>query len=189
MVPPPLWRGAYGVAPGESTLADCPRGLQCEHGYSARVRRTSCREGFCSRRPPFRTVEVSKFLEGSCVGYTTPCLWDDGPGLDPGQSVKKKNNSNIYSDEPYLRRGNLVIRIVSVQDLRYIPQGRRHGARARTWYLLRSRLKVIRWQSRVLARSEVSAMVRVLTQRIKCEGIDPPYHHTNAALVLVCPHI
>ena len=45
------------VAPGESTLAGCPRGLQCEHGNSARFGGTSCKGGCCRRLPP-RTVEV-----------------------------------------------------------------------------------------------------------------------------------
>ena len=49
------------VAPGESTLAGCPQGLHCEHGYSARFGGTSHKGGCCRRHPP-RTVEVCHLL-------------------------------------------------------------------------------------------------------------------------------
>ena len=60
--------------------------------------------------------------------------------------------------------------IVSVQYLRYIPQGCRCGERAWTRNLLRSQSKTIRWQYQVLAWSEVSTVVEVLTQCSRCKG-------------------
>ena len=87
--------------------------------------------------------------------------------------------------------------VVSVQYLRYIPQGRRFGARAQTWDLLRSRLKAIRKQSYVIfAWSEVSKAVEVLSQRNRCEGTDTSrlcttpmqLHYANAVPVPVLPH-
>ena len=86
-----------------------------------------------------------------------------------------------------LRGGGPLTPVVSVQYLRYIPQGRRFGARARMWDLLRSRSKVIRRQSYVLVWSEVSTVVGVLTQRSRFERKDLS-NYGNAAPVPVRSH-
>ena len=106
-------------------------------------------------------------------------------GLDWIQDDSRKNNSSTHL-LALLRGDGPLILIVSVQDLRYIPQGRRFGG-GRGIFYIRSRSKVIRRQSYVLVWSEVSMVVEVLTQRSRFERTYL-LNYANAAPVLVRPH-
>ena len=108
-------------------------------------------------------------------------------GLDWIQDDLRKKDSN--TNHPALLRGGspLSSPVVSVQYLRYIPQGHRRGACARMWAKDPIEGDPLATLRACMIWSEVNTVVEVLTQGSRCEGAGPS-HYANTASVPVRPH-
>ena len=140
----------------------------CARAYLCSAKAKKCKTDVTTRGGPEHATSHARGLLVSAKPIAA-CPYICGPNTNP------------------VRGGSPLTPFISVQYLRYIPQGRRFGAREWAWDLLSSRSKTILRKSYALVWSEVSMVVEVLTQRSRCEGTDP-LHYANAAPVPVRPH-